>query len=107
MNTKPVIQAVEPSATGADFLFWCPGCEQHHGVWTTKSNANGARWTFNGNMVEPSFNPSFLIRGDEKSPRCHSIIKAGLIMFLSDSSHKLCGKTVKLKPIDEALEVGG
>lgn len=34
------------------FYFWCPGCKMGHQF--------DARWTFDGNMDEPTFSPSLL-----------------------------------------------
>lgn len=61
---------------------------------------NGAQWSFDGNVEAPTFMPSMLIRvGHPPKTLCHYFIKAGMIEFLSDSSHALAGKTVPLPPI--------
>lgn len=86
-------------------IFWCPGCEEHHQI-------DSARWEFNGDLKKPTFNPSYLTWNDpnpnadpKHDPdgkyrngfRCHSYIKAGMIEFLSDCTHKLAGQTVALR----------
>lgn len=100
-------------------LFWCPGCETYHGVWTNKPNElTGAKWNWNGSLITPTFTPSILVRGtqkitDEEADRimageklpvketvCHSFVTDGKIKFLNDCTHKLAGKTVELQPDD-------
>jgi hypothetical protein len=86
--------------------FWCPGCRERHQIDTEK-------WGFNGDYAKPTFTPSYLTWLDpnpnvkpENDPtgkyrngmRCHSFIIDGEIQFLNDCTHKLAGKTVKLKP---------
>jgi hypothetical protein len=119
-HTKKILYAVkqaergEPS-THADYLFWCPGCQCAHGVWTTKQNGVGATWSFNGDMDKPTFNPSLLIRFTRditdaehlqimsgvplNLPKsvCHSFVRDGQIQFLSDCTHHLAGKTVPME----------
>jgi len=98
-----------------DFMFWCPGCQCGHGVWTKQRNGQGAVWSFDGNMEKPTFAPSLLIKhtrditNDEHKriidgenlniPQtvCHTFIRAGQIQFLSDCTHALAGKTVPME----------
>lgn len=86
------------------YLIYCPGCKHHHGVWVDKPNANGAQWTFDGNMESPTFNPSLLYTikfGDtSKKPYvCHSFIRNGNIQYLNDCTHEYSGKTLLLEDI--------
>lgn len=102
---------------GGKLAFWCPGCKTTHAV--------GSGWKFNGNYDRPTFHPSVLamsghyVRGfkkgdncwctynaqhpDEPAPfqceRCHSFVTDGEIRFLSDCTHALAGKTVRLEPV--------
>jgi hypothetical protein len=106
------------------FLFWCPGCKGAHGVWTNQPNARtGAKWSFNGDMEKPTFDPSILVNGtkftakgerdyqawregngptperfDSVNTVCHSFVRNGMIEFLGDCTHDLRGKTVPLEP---------
>lgn len=66
-------------------VIFCPGCEEVHAI--------DSRWTFNGDMVVPTFNPSLLVTGGK---RCHSFIRDGKIEFLNDCSHALKSTTVPL-----------
>lgn len=117
---KKILYPVTPPERGepsshADYLFWCPGCQCSHGVWTTKRNSLNAVWTFNGDLEKPTFEPSLLIRGTKDitdaehakimagepiTPTpfvCHSFIRNGQIEFLSDCTHHLAGKTVPME----------
>ncbi len=83
----------------------CPGCESGHQVFVV-----GPRpvWGWNGSMEAPTFTPSLLIRYPANPDaieefkewrterRCHSFITDGKIMFLTDSTHALAGKTVEI-----------
>ena len=82
-----------------DYAFDCPGCGMSHGIWTSKPNANGAIWTFNGDMEKPTISPSIFGYAENDGRIfwcCHSIIRDGKIQFISDSTHKLAGQTVDL-----------
>jgi len=77
------------------FLFDCPGCGYAHHL-ETKPGA----WTWNGDLVKPTANPSLLINksGGGDSPRCHLFISEGKLRFLADCTHDLAGQTVNMKP---------
>lgn len=100
--------------TSADYLFFCPGCEVHHAVWTT-NETNGCVWNFNGNLELPTFQPSIKIsyptfheidengfgkEGTNYTHICHTFITDGKIQFLSDCTHKLAGQTIDMLDID-------
>lgn len=72
------------------YLFHCPGCDTIHSV--------DGRWSFNGDLDNPTISPSLLVRypTPEREEICHSFIKEGKIQFLSDCTHKLAGKTVEI-----------
>ena len=83
------------------FLHWCPACESMHPIAVSKPFANGARWTFDGNLDVPTFNPSINISykftdEDGGEERCHYFIHAGKIEFQNDCTHTLKGQTVGL-----------
>ena len=89
-----------------DVLFWCPGCKTAHGVWTSKPAPSGARWSWNGDTVRPTFEPSIVVnveypQGRDVPPKrlvCHSFVREGRIEFLGDCTHALAGQTVALEP---------
>ena len=88
----------KPEWQGYGFL--CPGCNEYHMVDNS--------WQFNGDLDHPTFHPSILVNRKKLNPAvpiCHSFITAGNIQFLSDSTHKLAGRTVDLPSIT-ALEGG-
>lgn len=84
------------------YHFQCPGCETLHTV--------GTGWTFNGDMLSPTFQPSILLRKgvepQDKRPHsiCHSFIRDGQIQFLGDCTHSLAGKTVPLIDLPDWLQ---
>lgn len=90
----------KPGPDGKVWLltFWCPGCNEPHGVpvnGSTTSDRQG--WEFNHNEASPTLTPSVVVKG---RPHCHSFIRDGQIEFLSDSTHSLAGQTVPLTPHD-------
>jgi hypothetical protein len=88
------------------FGHWCPGCQSGHEIAVTQPLANGAKWTFDGNMERPTFSPSINIRwgkyaggNEDHGGVCHYFIRGGMIEFCGDSTHALAGKTVALPDI--------
>lgn len=99
---------------GGQLGFWCPGCEEMHGVTSG--------WKFNGNYDSPTFSPSVLVTNGHYTPgfgpsdtcwctynrdhpdspapfacsRCHFYIIDGKIRFLEDCTHALAGKILDL-----------
>ncbi len=107
---SPKLRSVE-----GGFSHWCPGCEEMHVIAT--------RWSFDGNVDRPTFNPSVKITGVQsvvvkgewtgewvrdaqgKPLRycCHYILTAGRLNFCPDSTHALAGKTVDLPDLPEGF----
>lgn len=77
-----------------EYVFDRPGCGYGHGF---KTEGDGPRWTFNGDLDKPTISPSLLVQGQY---RCHSFIKDGQIQFLTDCDHQLAGQTVPLQEIE-------
>jgi len=98
--------------TDNHFLFWCPGCDEAHGI-----PVDGSRgWAWNGSLESPTIDPSILVNQTLYGPDkltftnykgehppaethkgiCHSFIRNGKIEFLSDCTHALAGQTVEL-----------
>ena len=93
-------------SVGEAYVFYCPGCEMTHIIPVNYTAGNESRngkkkptWVFNGNMDKPSFKPNFMVDwiGAEPPQRCHCIIRDGEIIYLVDTTHKLCGARVKMK----------
>jgi hypothetical protein len=112
---------------GDRLAFWCPGCNEAHGIYVGP-RGQGPKWDWDGNIEEPTFSPSVLIRSghyarhyndkrdtcwctywkehpDEKRvfecSVCHIFVRKGMIEFLSDCTHALAGKTVPLPPFPD------
>lgn len=106
--------------TDGMYLWWCPGCEENHGVWTGKPNEyTGSRWSFDGNLWRPTFAPSILTRYTKNPPGdpetwtwskgpgtkadgcvdmvCHVFIRNGMIEYLGDCTHPFAGRTVRMR----------
>lgn len=109
------------SAEGDRIHYWCPGCNEMHGIVVKKDGGSG--WGWNGDVDRPTFTPSILTRAGhyahDKGPgdcwcdyhirypekaknnrwkcvRCHCFITDGNIRFLNDCTHHLVGMTVPL-----------
>lgn len=101
------------TAPGIRVHFWCPGCDHVHGVVVDAPES----WTWNGDLEQPTFNPSILVHphqtfvdGDLEgdaltapenittTPLCHSFVPEGRIEFLGDCTHELASTTVDLPP---------
>lgn len=81
---------------GRWIAFTCPGCDCDHAIPVEKPNpANGAMWSFNGDLDRPTFSPSLHLVGF-----CHSFVTDGRIQFLSDCTHALAGQTVDLPEVE-------
>jgi hypothetical protein len=114
---SPVLRKAE----GGMLLFWCPGCNQAHGI--TVNGQGRPLWTWNGDADNPTFAPSVLVRTGHYASHfkdgvdscwctynsehpdepagfsckiCHSFVRKGQIEFLSDCTHALAGRTVPL-----------
>ena len=89
---------------GTDRYFhWCPGCNNVHPL------PDG--WTFNGDLLAPTFTPSFKHEGgrfkwgtDESEMFvCHYVLTAGVLNFCSDCTHALANKSVPLPDLPPEL----
>lgn len=104
------------------YRFFCPGCKEHHAVYSKEANTNcQPQWDFNGDLNKPTFSPSLLyrtghfVKGQPQPPNCrhckedadlgvcticHSFMREGKIEFLSDCTHALAGKTVEMVSVE-------
>jgi len=82
---------------------WCPGCKDIHYIPIIPSKPGGPKWSFNGNMTSPSFQPSvriFITQPDGSQwTLCHYILTEGVLNYCSDSDHALKGRQVPLPEI--------
>lgn len=94
------------SIEGNGLMFWCPGCDGAHAVWT--GEGPGPRWTWNGDADRPTFSPSVLVTyngpdagvGGAPPAVCHFFVTDGRIAFCGDSTHALSGQTVDIPDFD-------
>lgn len=74
----------------------CPGCGRSHAIPVDGStNDNGAKWSWNGNFVEPTINPSINSNPNEPERRCHHWVRDGVMSVLGDSARH-AGATIAL-----------
>lgn len=95
-DNKPRAKRVDYQSGGLyGYRINCPGCRHAHvlPVGDAGDNAGRDRWTFNGDIMKPTFSPSLLVNKDLNSggPRCHSFITDGRINYLDDCTHALRG----------------
>lgn len=79
---SPKLLASEGAIAGKEghYFHWCPACETLHPLPVP-------RWSFNGDINKPHFNPSF--RQQPGHPKeCHYHIHNGNIEFCGDGWHK-------------------
>lgn len=81
------------------YWFHCPGCDERHAVYVGHHNPK-ANWDFNGDVDEPTFQPSILVTRPGTTYRCHSYVQEGFIRYLSDCSHDMAGQTHPLPDIE-------
>jgi hypothetical protein len=89
----------------AVYAHWCPACKQLHAFYVDAPTHKGARWFYNLNHDNPTFQPSMNISwgspDDEEGVhgRCHYFITNGMISYCGDSLHELAGQTIELPDI--------
>lgn len=100
---------VSPPKLGAvdrGWKHWCPGCNEFHILPTRPEDGAEGRWKFNGDMINPTFTPSFkhiVGRGKKESPAiCHYVLTNGILNFCDDCTHSLANKAVPLPLLSEA-----
>jgi Family of unknown function (DUF6527) len=86
---------------------FCPGCAEPHFIHISKPSSNGSQWSWDGNIVEPTIEPSVNIHKAVPKKRkpyvCHYRLQHGEIHYLDDCTHMLRGITMRLPPLPEYL----
>ena len=97
---------------GGHLAHWCPACNELHEFAAERPFHNGARWSFDGNVNAPTFQPSMNIRvgpfpeGSKRAGQiavCHYFLHSGRLQYLGDCTHKLSGQTVDLPDLPESV----
>lgn len=134
---SPILRSV----AGGQVAFRCPGCGYTHSLpmqireqrlavpdpedqdWTPPAvyyDVRDGAWSWNGDVLKPSFQPSILAHWHQWMPPvtpenmndfkrapwpqtkvesvCHSFVTDGRIQFLTDCTHALAGQTVDIPP---------
>ena len=72
--------------------FHCKPCGYSHPF---RIKGEGPVWSWNGDMVRPTFDPSLLVNGSVMTEkRCHLNMTKGMIIYHGDCWHELKGTTV-------------
>lgn len=103
---------------GKSYWFWCPGCKEAH-RYEVRTDGGKPTWTFNGDLVRPTFGPSLLMftthpESKERKVLCHLFVRrtlpgdeqkqfgdVSIIDYCGDSPHALAGTKVPLPDIPE------
>jgi hypothetical protein len=99
-------QRVIETPTG--WMVRCQACGWHE---YPKVGRPGAAWTFNGDLLNPTFTPSMNehvnppnsphYNPDVATVRCHFFVTAGNIQYQLDCTHSLRGQTLPLQAWDD------
>ena len=109
--------------TSEGYSHWCPACEEMHHIWTLLRGMI-ATWTFNGDLVRPTFGPSVKLTGKQKimvqgewtgeykrgldgaalDRCCHYFLVDGIIHFQSDCTHAFVNKAVELPNLPRFMQ---
>lgn len=116
VGTKMRRVGPEQGYTAGGLAHWCPACESMHAFAIDGYNSSGAKWTWDGNVQAPTFNPSMNIRigpmptvpvGRPDAGKilvCHYFLRGGVIEYLADCSHAMKGTRVPLPDLPERLQ---
>jgi len=87
-----VANGVQP---GEQFLmFWCPGCDEAHGLRI--AGRGRPKWSWDRNPDRPTCMPSLITHQATPAKRCHLFVRGGNLEFLPDCWHALKGQTVPI-----------
>lgn len=91
MKLRPV-----PDPARKPYLFWCPGCDDAHVIYTAGPEPI---WAVTGGIDSPTVQPDIAIslRGQL---HCVITIKNGMIHYGDKSLHHLAGKTIPMIKFD-------
>lgn len=58
------------------------------------------KWSWNGDIENPTLKPSILTDNGEGGCRCHSFVNDGMVKYLGDCNHEFAGQTMSLLEVD-------
>lgn len=102
---KPVER--RPQSYDPDYLWWCPGCKWHHGIWLAHPDYTGPTWTVKHPEL-PTVEPSIRITLPWKEfvKVCHVVITNGVLNYCADCTHELAGQAVPMVDFDSPTVLG-
>lgn len=93
--------------TAGGLAHWCPGCAEMHAFALDGKNSNGAQWTWNGVVENPTFSPSMHITATDPDTGevevCHYFLTNGVLQYLADCTHGLRNQRVILPELPSHL----
>lgn len=91
-----ILEKYGPKNGYEGYSFYCPGCKHLHVFYTM--HPKGIKWSFNGDMDNPTFSPSLknTVDGPVVHKVCHLFVRNGMIEFCGDCTHDHAGKSVPL-----------
>ena len=93
------------------YIFLCPGCKMGHVLYIKKPHRRSQRvdhnrqvWSFNHNMVHPTFHPRVLVEWEKFDAaaenyvpqKCHFSVRNGELHFEPECTHHLAGQVVRM-----------
>lgn len=91
---KGTLQVTAKLRRGTNAYYWyCPGCEEMHPL--------PDRWTFDGNLESPTFNPSF--KHDWHGGCCHYVVTTGQVAYCGDCTHGMANQTIPMPDLPKEL----
>lgn len=91
------------------YSHWCPACEETHPFRVEGPNA---KWSFNNDLVNPTFQPSMRIfkpaqNGRPEQTLCRYFLTNGIIEYCADRPGEYAGQKVPLPDIPDDWGFGG
>lgn len=82
--------------------FYCPACDDIHGVIIEGDTSKVPVWKFNGDYDRPTFEPS--IRVTYNKSMCHFHIENGNIKYCGDCTHDFKNKIIELPLLPDYMQ---
>lgn len=108
-------EVIHGEITYPSLMFVCPGCAEFGNTATglhmlpVNTDKKKPSWTWDGNLIIPTVNPSILTRwkgkNEDKSKvvelTCHSYLHVGIFEYLDDCTHSLKGQKIEIPDLPD------
>ena len=75
-----------------NYVFWCPGCECGHVIFTSGEN----KWELTQNEEGITVTPSLKIMLPGGKGICHVVVSKSKLNYCNDSTHKFKGQSIDM-----------